>query len=133
MNSMNSKLFSIILITFTLFGCGNHNDSPSTNITAIDISPPSPSLPQQNNSLTIQFTATARDSNFNGIPGVTFTWSSSDHTVACIDSNGNATAQGNGSSTITAKANGITGTTLLTVTVTSGASFPPPPPPGSCL
>ncbi len=131
MNSKKSTLFLILLFSFILLECGNRNDSPSSNIVVIDISPPSPSIPQQNNSLTIQFTAIARDSTFNGIPGVTFTWSSSNQAVACIDSTGNATAQSNGSSTITAKAGGIIGSTPLTVT--GGVNFPPPPPPGSCL
>jgi uncharacterized protein YjdB len=128
------KIFSILLISSCLSGCGSQSQSSSSpNIASIDISPPSPSIPQGNGTnVTIHFTAIARDAIFNGIPGVNFAWSSNDHNVACMDASGVATAQGNGSATISATAGGITATTLLTVNFT-GNSPPFPPLPPTCL
>ena len=51
---------------------------------------------------TQQLTATALDANQNVVPGVTFTWSSSDPATVAVNSTGLVTAVGNGSSIITA-------------------------------
>ena len=56
------------------------------------------------------------------IPGKTFTWTSSDTTVATISSSGLATAKDAGSTTIRASVDGKSGSTTLTVT----APVPPP-------
>ncbi|MCY3712440.1 MAG: DM13 domain-containing protein [Gemmatimonadetes bacterium] len=71
-----------------------------------------------------QFTATAFDADDMEITGKTFTWSSSNTTVATINSSsGLASAMEAGSTTITAMVDGKSGTAMLTVTE------PPPPPP----
>jgi uncharacterized protein YjdB len=134
MKRITFRILSILLISSCFSGCGTQSQSTSSSIVgSIDISPPSPSIPQGNGtSVTIHFTAIARDALFNSIPGVSFTWSSSDHQVACMDASGVATAQGNGSATISATAGGITATTLLTVNFT-GNSPPFLPPPPTCL
>lgn len=64
---------------------------------------------------TRQFTATARDANGNVVPGVTVGWSSSRDGVAEVNSDGLATAVGNGTTTITASAGGVSGTATLNV------------------
>ncbi len=65
---------------------------------------------------TQQFTAVARNALGDVLPGVAFTWSSSDDAIAGIDpATGLATAAANGTVTITAAADGITGTATLTV------------------
>jgi uncharacterized protein YjdB len=62
-----------------------------------------------------QFTAVARDTNGNAIPGVTFTWSSSHTSVAKVNATGLAIATGAGVTTITASALGLSGTATLNV------------------
>ncbi|GEM82828.1 Ig-like domain-containing protein [Meiothermus hypogaeus] len=64
---------------------------------------------------TQQFTAVAKDAGGNTISGVTFTWASSDESVATVDSNGLATAVAVGTANITASAGGKSGTATFTV------------------
>jgi uncharacterized protein YjdB len=64
---------------------------------------------------TIQMTATGYDSNNSVIPGITFTWSSSNTSKATISSTGLITAKDDGNSDITASASGKSGKTKLTV------------------
>ncbi|HKI96185.1 MAG TPA: Ig-like domain-containing protein, partial [Gemmatimonadales bacterium] len=64
---------------------------------------------------TQQFTATALDANGKAIAGITFTWASSDTSVAVVDQTGLATAAGPGVADITATSGGVTGTAVLTV------------------
>ena len=69
-----------------------------------------------------RFSATAYTSDNEEISGKTFTWTSSDETVATISATGLARGVDAGSTTITATADGVSGTASLTVTE------PPPPP-----
>ncbi|HSM03205.1 MAG TPA: Ig-like domain-containing protein [Longimicrobiales bacterium] len=55
------------------------------------------------------------DVNGEAVSGKTFVWSSSDPAVATIESNGIATARGNGSTLIRAQTDGVTGTIELVV------------------
>jgi plastocyanin/uncharacterized protein YjdB len=76
---------------------------------------------------TAQLTAVARDSGGTVLTGVAFTWSTTDATIASVDTNGLVTAKGNGTATITASANGKNGTHGVTVlqqvaSVTAAAS-----------
>ena len=64
---------------------------------------------------TSQFTATARDANDSTVAGKTATWISSDTSVATVNSDGLATAKANGSTTISATTDSITGAEALTV------------------
>ena len=64
------------------------------------------------------FSATARDTNGNPMPGVSFTWSSDDPTVATVNAAGEATAVRDGEATITAEAAGLIGSGVLTVSAT---------------
>jgi uncharacterized protein YjdB len=57
-----------------------------------------------NRGATQQFTATAFDENDQTVPGVTFTWASSNVAIATVDQNGLATGVGTGTVTITATA-----------------------------
>lgn len=71
--------------------------------------------------VTQQFTASARDASNNPV-GTTFTWASSDATIATINSAGLATGVSAGTATISATtANGVVATAKLTV------SLAPPP------
>jgi uncharacterized protein YjdB len=71
---------------------------------------------------TQQFTATAFDAHGAVVPGATFQWGSSNGGVASVNSAGLATALAVGGTTITATANGVTGSASLTVS--SGAGTP---------
>ena len=59
---------------------------------------------------TVQLTATAQDASGNTLSGKTFTWSSSDQSVATVNSSGLVTAVANGSATIMATTDGVNGT-----------------------
>jgi hypothetical protein len=92
--------------------------APPPTINSIEVEPATASKPVGE---TQQFTAVAKDASGNTISGVTFTWSSSDTSVATVDSNGLATAVAVGTATITASAGGKSGSAILNVTA------PPPP------
>jgi uncharacterized protein YjdB len=64
---------------------------------------------------TVQFSATAYDSQNNVIPGVTFTWSSSDANRVTVTSTGLAKGIKSGSATIKAAAGGKSATGTVTV------------------
>ena len=65
---------------------------------------------------TVQLTASARDASGNTIPDKRFAWSSSDESIATINSSGLVTAAGaNGAITITATTDGIAGTATVAV------------------
>lgn len=63
---------------------------------------------------TVALTAVAQDAAGNEIPGVTFTWSTSNQSVVAVDGD-IAVAVGNGSAAVTASAEGVTGTAELAV------------------
>jgi hypothetical protein len=71
-----------------------------------------------------QYTATAYDAADQVVPGVVFSWSSSDINIATIDATGLATGEDEGTVTITASADGVNGTATLIVDLTT------PPQPG---
>jgi alpha-tubulin suppressor-like RCC1 family protein len=64
---------------------------------------------------TVQLTAGAQDASGDTLSGKTFTWSSSDASIATVSSSGLVTAVGNGSATITATTAGLSGSASLTV------------------
>ena len=63
-----------------------------------------------------QFIATAKDAGGNPVPGVTFTWTSSNNQVASVSISGLVTANNVGSATITASLDNKTASTAVTVT-----------------
>ena len=93
---------------------------PPPVVDRVAVSPSSRSIEEGE---TQRFTATAYDSNNMEITGKTFTWTSSNTSVATISTTGLARARNAGSTTITAEVDGKSGTASLTVTE------PPPPPP----
>lgn len=62
-----------------------------------------------------QFIAIARDSSGTVVPGVTFTWSSDNVSIATIDGSGLATGRAVGLTTVRASANGRSGSAALAV------------------
>ena len=83
-------------------------------VAAVSVSPATASITEGG---TQQLTATATDSGGATISGATFTYASSDTSVATVDSNGLVTAVKAGSATITATSGGVDGTAAITVTV----------------
>ena len=87
---------------------------PEPVIASVTVSPDEAMIEE---GTTQQFTATASTSDGMEIPDVEFTWSSSDETVATVDSDGLATGVEAGEAMITATADSISGLAMLTVGV----------------
>ncbi|HEX8493428.1 MAG TPA: Ig-like domain-containing protein [Pyrinomonadaceae bacterium] len=81
-------------------------------LTRIEVTPASATIPIGG---TQQFTATAFDQFDNEMPGVVFTWESTNQNVATVDQNGLATGIGQGTTTIRASAQNVTGSATLNV------------------
>lgn len=64
---------------------------------------------------TVEFSASAEDAEGNEISGLSFTWASDDEAVATVDENGVATGVAEGDATISATADGVSGSAELTV------------------
>ena len=94
-------------------------EEPPPVVNSITVSPGSATI---NRGSTRQFTATARTADNMVVPDVTFSWTSSNTSVATISSNGLARGIGTGSTEITASSGDISGSATLTV------REPPPPP-----
>jgi uncharacterized protein YjdB len=92
---------------------GGPGEPPVGPIVSITVTPPVGTITALG--FTSLFTAVARDANGTVVPGVTFAWSSSDVSVATIDAAGLATGRRQGLTTITASANGRSGTATLVV------------------
>ncbi len=93
---------------------------PPPMVATVTVSPTDPLIEEGQ---TQQFEAMAMTDDGMAIPDAMITWMSSDDGVATIDADGLATGVSAGEATITATADGVSGTTMLTVTE------PPPPPP----
>jgi uncharacterized protein YjdB len=76
---------------------------------------------------TTQATATAKDASGTAV-AASFTWSSSNTSVASVSSSGMVSAVGAGSATITATTSGKSGSAVLTVSSTSTGSISVTPP-----
>ena len=93
--------------------------SPPPMVATVTVSPPMAEIEEGK---TQQFEAMAMTDDGMAIPDAMITWMSSDGGVATIDADGLATGVSAGEATITATADGVFGTAMLTVTE------PPPPP-----
>jgi hypothetical protein len=117
----SAALFCFIPACIVQVGCGGGssgtNSAPSNPVVAtIAVTPASPTIAAN---ATQQFTATAKDGSGNDIGNVTFTWASSATGIATINSSsGLATGVAQGTTQITATAEGVT-SPADTLTVTS--------------
>lgn len=92
---------------------GPSNSGPDNTVASITVSPSSASIAAGS---TAQFQAQARNASGTVLSGVSFTWSSSDTTVATISGTGLATAGSAGTTSIAATASGVSGAASVTVT-----------------
>ncbi len=118
-------------ITATASGIAGHATvvvaipAPVQHVASVVVSPAVDTLVAAGQ--TKQFTAVARDSSGVVVNGATFSWTSSDSTVARISSTGMATAVANGTATVTATASSVSGHATALVVI------PASPPPGTVL
>src|SRR5207247_776355 len=85
----------------------------SVPVASVTVSPASASVQAGQ---TVQLTATPKDVNGNPLTGRTITWSSSNTSVATVNSSGLVSGVVAGSATITATSEGQSGTSAITVT-----------------
>ena len=85
----------------------------SVPVASVTVSPASASVPAGQ---TVQLTATPKDVNGNPLTGRTISWSSSNTSVATVNSSGLVSCVVAGSATITATSEGQSGTSAVTVT-----------------
>jgi hypothetical protein len=101
------------LLAMTFFACGEGPEEVVLTATSVTVSPASATFSAVGD--TEQLSATALDQNGNTATGVQFSWSSSDASVASVSTSGLVTAVGNGTATITATTQGVSGTADVTV------------------
>jgi len=101
--------------------CNDETPPPPVAIDHITLVPAAATVTQGG---TVSFTATAFDAADQAIPGIAFTWASSDESVATVDAAGVATAVAPGDANITATSDGVSGTASLHVDASS-TTLPP--------
>ncbi len=105
-----------VQITASTDGVNGHATVTVAQVpTAVTISPPEATLAGVGAS--VQLTATAHDSGGTAVTGITFTWTTSDETIAQVSDAGLVTAQGQGAVTISASAAGVVGDASITVQI----------------
>ena len=100
---------------------GGSNAASTANVASVVILPSKASVFV---GYTTQLMATGYDGSSTSIPGVTFTWTSSDASIASVDSTGIVTGKAQGQATITASANGVT-SSPVTVAVMPASDLHP--------
>lgn len=97
---------------------------PAPVVATVEVSPPTaaPAVGQ-----TVQLTATAKTAAGTAVAGKTITWSSSAEAVASVSATGLVTAVTPGPATITATADGVSGTATVTVKADQLAGSPADP------
>jgi hypothetical protein len=114
---------AVLLAFAVLAGCGDSDPMPPNGpdpVRQVEVGVPLPSFHVGD---TMQVSAVARNAAGTVIPGVAFTWSSSDTLVARVSASGLLSAVAAGTATIRASASGRTGEAAISVTE------PPAPPP----
>ena len=85
----------------------------SQEVVTVEVSPPTSTLAALDD--TVRLAATALDANGHEVVDAEFAWFSDDHSVATVNRSGLVTAVGNGTATITATADSLSGTAEVTV------------------
>jgi uncharacterized protein YjdB len=109
-----SGLTLFALTASMLLSCGEDTVEPtSPTLASVVVAPSADTLISIGD--TLQLSAVARDGSGAVMSGKTFTWSSSDETVATVSASGLVTAVANGMAQIAAIADGVGGTSDVTV------------------
>lgn len=114
------RLLSSFLAFAALSACGGGGPSGpggdgdgQARVAVVEVAPGADTLTALGETRGLQ--AVARDAQGNEVTGVSFSWSSSDKSVAAVDAAGVVTAEGNGTAEITATASGVGGSAELAV------------------
>ena len=116
---MRSTVLLVAFSTMSVLACGGKDTvGPGTGngtptVASVAVTPENPTLVSLGE--TVQLTASARDASGNTISGKTFTWSSSDAGIATVNASGLVTAVANGTTSVMATTDGISGSTSATV------------------
>jgi uncharacterized protein YjdB len=101
-------------VTATTEGVGGNAEvAVAQEVAAVTVTPATVHLTTLQ--VTVQLTAGADDANGHAVAGKTFTWESSDESVATVSSAGLVTAEANGTATITATTDGVGGDAEVTI------------------
>ena len=112
-NIVPRVLFFSLLTALTSWACGEEEATGPAPVNSVTVTPDTTAFVSLGD--TIRLTATARDAGGTVMSGETFSWSSSDQFVATVDTAGIVTATGNGTATITATADDVSGAAQVTV------------------
>jgi uncharacterized protein YjdB len=94
-------------------------------VASVSVTPANPSVQVGG---TVQLAAATRDANGALLTGRAISWTSSNTSIGAVSASGLVTGVAAGTAQITAISEGVTGTTVITVT--AAPPPPPPPPPG---
>jgi hypothetical protein len=106
----------LLACALILWSCGGDSGTePLTTptVASVEVSPASPALAALGE--TVQMTASARDASGGSISGKSFAWMSSDPGVATVSLTGLVTAASNGTASVSAMTDGVTGSASVTV------------------
>lgn len=106
-----TAFLSALLPTILLSSCDGGSTGPM--VVTVSVTPAVSTLAALGE--TVQLAAEARDAQGGAIPARTFTWSSSEKEVATVTASGLVRAIGNGTATITARTNGVSGSASISV------------------
>lgn len=113
--STSLSLILLLVSTFFLVSCGKDSPTQSRLQVAVRIAVTPPTAILTSLGQTIRFQATVFDSEQQNIAESTITWTSTDPSVATVDSDGLVTARGNGTVRIIALSGGVGGQAQVTV------------------
>ena len=105
-----TRLLVPFLVASPLLACGGDGDgepSGPTPVASVTVTSPIEDVIAVDRS--VQLTATAEDASGNTLSGRSFTWDSSDESVAIVDEAGLVQGLASGDATITATAGGVSG------------------------
>jgi len=106
------KVLAVFFLA-SLAACSGQSPSEPATVASVVLTPTSSTLESVGS--TVQMAASASDAAGATIPGKSFTWASLDEGVARVSSSGVVTAVANGTATITATSDGVSGSATVVV------------------
>ena len=103
----------LLVLGFFLTFCGPDDPTGPPSVARVEVIAPTQTLTALGQTVDLQ--AAAKTASGSAISGKTFTWQSSDDAVLTVTNTGVATAIGNGTATITASTDGLSGSLSVTV------------------